>query len=69
MVYIADFQVQQGICGDHVSYYVVEWDTSDNFNSAALSSITLDGDDLLLEEQVTWPDASRDYVTSDYCTV
>lgn len=34
-----------------MSYYVVEWDTSDGFNSAALSSLVLD-DDLLLEEQV-----------------
>lgn len=46
------FKVQQGTCGDPVSYYIVEWDTSDSFNSAALSSLVLDGADLLLEEQV-----------------
>ena len=45
-------QVQQGTCGDPVSYYLVEWDTSVLFNSVALSSVVLDGDDLLLEEQV-----------------
>lgn len=47
-----EFQVQLGTCGDPVSYYVVECDTSDNFNSAALFSVVLDGDDLLLTEQV-----------------
>lgn len=35
-----------------MSYYVVEWDTSNGFNSAALSSLVLDDDDLLLEQQV-----------------
>lgn len=44
-------QVSQGTCGDPVSYYIVEWDTSDGFNSAALSSAVLDGEDLLLREQ------------------
>lgn len=44
-------QVSQGTCGDPVSYYIVEWDTSDGFNSAALSSVVLDGEDLLLREQ------------------
>lgn len=46
------FQVLLGNCGDPVSYYIVEWDSSDSFNSAALSSATLDGDSLLVEEQV-----------------
>lgn len=46
------FQVLLGNCGDPVSYYIVEWDTSDSFNSAALSSVTLDGDSLLVEQQV-----------------
>lgn len=44
-------QVSQGICGDPVSYYIVEWDTSDAFNSAALSSLVVSGQDLLLQEQ------------------
>lgn len=44
-------QVSQGTCGDPVSYYVVEWDTSDAFNSAALSSLVVDREDLLLQEQ------------------
>lgn len=44
-------QVSQGTCGDPVSYYIVEWDTSDAFNSAALSSLVVDGEDLLLQEQ------------------
>ncbi len=44
-------QVSQATCGDPVSYYVVEWDTSESFNSAALSSLVVDGEDLLLQEQ------------------
>lgn len=44
-------QVSQGTCGDPVLYYIVEWDTSDSFNSAALSSLVVDGEDLLLQEQ------------------
>lgn len=44
-------QVSQARCGDPVSYYIVEWDTSDGFNSAALSSLVVDGEDLLLREQ------------------
>lgn len=44
-------QVSQGTCGDPVSYYIVEWDTSDAFNSAALSSLVVYGEDLLLQEQ------------------
>lgn len=35
-----------------MEYYAVDWDTSENFNSAAMSSVILDGDDFLLEEQV-----------------
>lgn len=42
----------QGECGDPVSYYLVEWDSSDSFNSAALSSLIVDRQDLLLEQQV-----------------
>lgn len=45
-------QVSLDTCGDPVAYYVVEWDTSDGFNSAALSSLVVDGDDLLLQQQV-----------------
>ncbi|CAM9302885.1 unnamed protein product, partial [Sphacelaria rigidula] len=41
----------QGNCGDSVSYYVVEWDTSDKFDSAALSRVVLDDDDQLLAVQ------------------
>lgn len=44
-------QVAQDTCGDPVSYYIVEWDTSDGFNSAALSSLVLAREDLLLQEQ------------------
>lgn len=44
-------QVSQGTCGDPVSYYIVEWDTSDTFNSAAFSSVVVNGDNLLLQEQ------------------
>lgn len=44
-------QVSQGMCGDPVSYYIVEWDTSDTFNSAALSSLVVNGEDILLQEQ------------------
>lgn len=44
-------QVSQGTCGDPVSYFIVEWDTSDGFNSAALSSLVLGEEDLLLREQ------------------
>lgn len=48
-------QVQQGICGDPVSSYRIEWDASEEFKSAAFSSLSLDRDDLLLEEQVQCP--------------
>ncbi|CAM9134345.1 unnamed protein product [Discosporangium mesarthrocarpum] len=44
-------QVQLGTCGEPVEYYVVEWDTSDSFNSAGLATHFLDGEELLLQEQ------------------
>lgn len=45
-------QVSQDTCGDPVAYYIVEWDTSDGFNSAALSSLVVDGEDILTQQQV-----------------